>query len=125
MPDVRFPPVAQVLGTRHPGEMAGDAEMKTAITAVLAILAFSVTVPALALLYFLSDNPFEFTDPYCDHPDDAPGVWNIVASGCLDAGYVAQFIGIYGLTIFIPSLILFGALRFASRARKERERFTP
>jgi len=90
--------------------------MKAAVTALLAILALSLAVPALAFLYFLSQDPFEFTHPYCDHLGD-PSVWNIIASNCLDGRYVAEFIGVYGLTIFIPALILVGLLRFASRSR--------
>jgi hypothetical protein len=76
-----------------------------------------MTLPTLALLFFISENPFEFTDPYCDLPDDRLAVWDVVTSGCLDARYVVGFIGIYALTIFIPSLIVFGLMRIYSSTK--------
>jgi hypothetical protein len=77
---------------------------------LLGIAALSLILPSIALLYFFSHDPFEFTIPGCVRPD-AQDWLAVLFDGCLDPGYVFGFIGSYGMVVFLPLATLIGLLR--------------
>jgi len=77
------------------------------------IVAVCLAVPALALLYFMSDNPFEFAVPGCGEPDIA-GWYDVVRLGCVDPGYAFGFIGLYGGMLFLFFAAVWGAIRLGA-----------
>jgi hypothetical protein len=81
--------------------------------AAVILIASCFTLSTLALLFFLSQNPFEFAVPNCDGNTAA---WHdVISHGCLDGEYVAEFIVFYGLVLFVPALALLGVARVMNR----------
>ena len=80
----------------------------------LVLLGLSTALAALGFLYFLSQNPFEFVRPGCD--SGAVEDWfDVLGSGCVDPGYAARFILIYGAMIFVLLSAIWGLTRLIGR----------
>ncbi len=83
--------------------------------AVLIILAVSLSLPSLALLYLIAQNPFEFALPYCDSPGISD--WrDVIYQGCLDLGYVAKFLAVYGAVVLGLAIAAYGLIRLLERS---------
>lgn len=77
---------------------------------MLGVAAVSLILSSAALLYFISHDPHEFALPDCVRPNFQDWT-DVVLDGCLDPHYAIQFIGLYGLIVFLPLAALTGLLR--------------
>jgi hypothetical protein len=88
--------------------------MREGVRSLLVMAAASLALPSLFLLYLIPENPFEFATPGCGGAE-IEGWRDVVRSGCLDASYVAQFIGLYAGMLFLLFAAIAGLMLLARR----------